>query len=87
MDNLWWTEEDESEFDFPNLERGGSDSAVEGRKSNFFLFLWIFFYVIAALNANGSSETLFFSVIWAIAGTVSLLLHHMVNVGLVGFYE
>ncbi len=87
MDNLWWTEEDEGEFDFPKLERGGSDSATGGRKSNFFLFFGIFFYVIAALNANGSSETLLFSVIWAIAGTVSLLLHYMVKVGLVEIGE
>ncbi|MDP6212260.1 MAG: hypothetical protein QGF32_01730 [Candidatus Thalassarchaeaceae archaeon] len=81
MADLWWTEEDESQFDFPKGEGGISDNGT--KKSHFFLIVGFFFYVIAAMNATGSSETLFLSAIWAIVGTVCLVIQHMVNAGLV----
>ena len=81
MADLWWTEEDESQFDFPKEVAGVSDNGKN--KSNFFLSVGFFFYVIAAMNAAGSSETLFLSAIWAIAGTVCLVIQHLVNAGLV----
>jgi hypothetical protein len=62
---------------------GGGGTANGKKKSNFFLSVGFFFYVIAAMNAAGSSETLFLSAIWAIAGTVCLVIQHLVNAGLV----
>ncbi len=81
MADLWWTEEDESQFDFPKEVAGVSDNGK--KKSNFFLSVGFFFYVIAAMNAAGSSETLFLSAIWAIVGTVCLVIQNLVNSGLV----
>ena len=81
MADLWWTEEDESQFDFPKVEEGISDNGTQ--KSNFFLIVGVFFYVIAAMIASGSSETLFLSAIWAIVGTVCLVIQHLANAGLV----
>lgn len=80
MADLWWTEEDESQFDFPKRE-GISDNGT--KKSNFFLIGGVFFYVIAAMNAIEPSETLFLSAIWAIGGTVCLVIQHFVNAGLI----
>ncbi len=49
-----------------------------------FLFLALFLYSIAILNAideNFSGDVLFFSHLWAVAGTVCLILHWMMNRG------
>ena len=81
MADLWWTEEDEGQFDFPKGERGISDNGK--KKSKLFLSAGFFFYVIAAMNATGFSETLFLSAIWAIVGTVCLVIQYLVNAGLV----
>jgi len=67
--DLWWTEEDESRYYLI-------------KKSYFFLFLSIFLYVLAVINAlHGSALEL--SYVWSIAGTVSLFIQYLVNIGLV----
>ena len=67
--DLWWTEEDESRF-------------YVIKKSYFFLFLSIFLYILAVINAlDGTAVEL--SYVWSIAGTVSLFIQFLVNIGLV----
>ena len=67
--DLWWTEEDESLY-------------YVIKKNYFFLFLSIFLYILAVINALYGTD-LEFSFVWSIAGTVSLFIQYLVNTGLV----
>ena len=67
--DLWWTEEDESLY-------------YVIKNNYFFLFLSIFLYILAVINAlDGTALELSF--VWSIAGTVSLFIQYLVNTGLV----
>jgi len=67
--DLWWTEEDESLY-------------YVIKNNYFFLFLSIFLYILAVINAlDGTALELSF--VWSIAGTVSLFIQYLVNIGLV----
>ncbi|MDP6986012.1 MAG: hypothetical protein QGH38_02195, partial [Candidatus Thalassarchaeaceae archaeon] len=58
--DLWWTEEDESLY-------------YVIKNNYFFLFLSIFLYILAVINAlDGTALELSF--VWSIAGTVSLFI-------------
>jgi len=67
--DLWWTEEDESRF-------------YVIKKSYLFLFLSIFLYILAVINALYGTDVEL-SYVWSIAGTVSLFIQFLVNIGLV----